>query len=105
MSCRDAVRRRDSRTALEFGQSRPPSTQPATGAMPANRDALRLLILNGDLPVFPGWGGIEYLHTAGLARLAKRVGLVSLLHTAEQQSKTRALTDAGVALYLWENPD
>ncbi len=42
---------------------------------------MRLLILNGDLPVFPGWGGVEYLHTTRLARLAQRVGLVSLAHT------------------------
>lgn len=65
---------------------------------------MRLLILNGDLPVFPGWGGIEYLHTTGLARLASRVGLVSLVHTPEQQERTRSLAGAGVALYLWRSP-
>ena len=65
---------------------------------------MRLLILNGDLPIFPGRAGHEYLHTTRLARLARRVGLVSLVHTREQREKTRSLTDSGVALYLWENP-
>jgi glycosyltransferase involved in cell wall biosynthesis len=68
-------------------------------------DSLRILILNKDLPVFPGWGGIEYLHTTRLAQLAQKVGLVSLVHTREQQEKNQALADAGVTLYLWENPN
>ncbi len=71
---------------------------------PADTGRLKLLILNGDLPVFPGWGGHEYLHTTRLARLARRVGLVSMAHTREQSEKTRGLADAGVELYLWENP-
>ena len=62
------------------------------------RDHLRLLILNGDLPVFPGWGGVEYLHTTRMAGLARRVGLVSLVHTREQHEKAGSLTDSGVAL-------
>jgi glycosyltransferase involved in cell wall biosynthesis len=66
---------------------------------------LNILILNGDLPVFPGWGGVEFLHTTRLAKLARKVGLVSLVHTKEQQEKTQALTDAGISLYLWKNPD
>ena len=65
---------------------------------------MRLLILNGDLPVFPGWGGVEYLHTTRMTRLARRVGLVSQAHTREQRGKTRSLTDSGVALYLWQTP-
>jgi glycosyltransferase involved in cell wall biosynthesis len=65
---------------------------------------MKLLFLNGDLPVFPGWGGVEYLHTTRLARLARRVGLVSMAHTSEQQQKTRSLSEAGVDLYLWRNP-
>ena len=64
-----------------------------------------ILILNGDLPVFPGWGGIEFLHTTNLARLAEKVGLVSLVHTSEQREKKQALIDAGVHLFLWENPN
>ena len=65
---------------------------------------MRMLIVNGDLPVFPGQAGHEYLHTTGLARLAERVGLVSLLHTKEQDEKKRGLVDAGVNLYLWRSP-
>jgi glycosyltransferase involved in cell wall biosynthesis len=65
---------------------------------------VRLLILNGDLPVFPGWGGVEYLHTTRLARMTERVGLVSLVHTPEQLQKKQSLVDAGLDLYLWESP-
>jgi glycosyltransferase involved in cell wall biosynthesis len=72
--------------------------------MPDTQDALRILILNGDLPVFPGWGGIEYLHTTNLAQLAKKVGVVSQVHSREQHEKKKGLTDAGVSLYTWENP-
>jgi glycosyltransferase involved in cell wall biosynthesis len=65
---------------------------------------LNLLILNGDLPIFPGWGGIEYLHTTHLTHYARKVGLVSLVHTYDQQRREQCLAEAGVALYLWENP-
>jgi glycosyltransferase involved in cell wall biosynthesis len=65
---------------------------------------LRLLILNGDLPVFPGRAGHEHLHTMWLARLAQRAGLVSMVHTVEQDEKTQGLLEAGVDLYLWKNP-
>ncbi len=66
---------------------------------------LNVLILNGDLPVFPGWGGIEYLHTTNLTRLARKVGLVSLVHTHEQYEKQHALRAANVNLYVWEHPN
>ena len=36
-----------------------PEDRPAPEATPP----LRILILNGDLPIFPGWGGVEHLHT------------------------------------------
>ncbi len=65
----------------------------------------KILILNNDLPVFPGWGGIEFLHTTFLARMARKVGLVSLVHTPEQRQKKKLLADSGVTLYLWENPN
>jgi len=65
---------------------------------------LRVLILNGDLPIFPGRAGHEYLHTTRLARLAQRVGLVSMVHTQELDEKKQDLIDAGVGLYLWSNP-
>jgi hypothetical protein len=65
---------------------------------------LRVLILNGDLPIFPGRAGHEYLHTTRLARLAHKVGLVSMVHTRELDEKKQDLIDAGVGLYLWRNP-
>ncbi|MBC8394851.1 MAG: hypothetical protein H8E17_20070, partial [Deltaproteobacteria bacterium] len=65
----------------------------------------KILILNNDLPVFPGWGGIEFLHTTYLAQMARKVGLVSLVHTPEQSQKKKRLADSGVTLYLWENPN
>lgn len=65
---------------------------------------LNLLIINGDLPIFPGRAGHEYLHTTHLTQLARQVGLVSLVHTREQYEKKQGLANAGVALYLWESP-
>jgi len=66
--------------------------------------SLRLLILNVDLPFFPGRIGCEYLHTTYLAKLGNHVGLASLVHTQEQREKKHSLMDAGVELYVWENP-
>jgi glycosyltransferase involved in cell wall biosynthesis len=65
---------------------------------------LKVLILNGDLPIFPGRAGHEYLHTTRLARLAAKVGLVSMVHTRELEAKKQDLVGAGVRLYLWRNP-
>jgi len=67
-------------------------------------DGLNVLILNSHLPVFPGGGGVEFLTTTRLARLAGRVGLASMVHTRSDLEKTQGLTDAGVRLYLWESP-
>jgi glycosyltransferase involved in cell wall biosynthesis len=66
---------------------------------------VKVLILNPDLPVFPGRAGHEYLQTTGLRRLGHTVGLVSLVHTAEQDEKKQCLSDAGIELYLWTSPD
>jgi glycosyltransferase involved in cell wall biosynthesis len=74
-------------------------------SVPVKTEGFTFLILNGDLPVFPGWGGIEFLHTTCLTQLARKVGLVSMVHTLEQASKERLLADAGVSLFLWENPN
>lgn len=71
--------------------------------MPDQKKPLKLLFLNGDLPVFPGWGGHDYLNNIHLAKFAE-VGLVSQIHTLEQKEKTKNLTDAGIRLYAWENP-
>jgi hypothetical protein len=66
--------------------------------MPESCDTLRILILNGDLPIFPGRAGHEYLHTIHLAARAQEVGLVSMVHNVEQYEKKQELVDAGVSL-------
>jgi glycosyltransferase involved in cell wall biosynthesis len=66
---------------------------------------LKALILNSDLPFFPGQLANEYLQTTHLVKFAERVGLVSLVHTLEHQVKKRVLSDAGVRLYLWQKPN
>ncbi len=53
--------------------------------------AVKLLIVNGDLPIFPGRAGHEYLHTTRLTRLAQRVGVVSMVHTPEENEKAHGL--------------
>src|SRR5712692_9915078 len=73
--------------------------------MPDSPDLLRVLILNSDLPIFPGRAGHEYLHTTHLVQLAQKVGLVSLVHTREQDEKKKELVTAGVTLYCWESPN
>lgn len=65
---------------------------------------MKLLIVNGDLPIFPGRAGHEYLHTTWLTRLAQRVGLVSMVHTPEENERAHGLGEAGVDLYLWRDP-
>ena len=63
-----------------------------------------ILILNPDLPVFPGGGGVEFLTTRELASLAGAVGLVSMAHTRPALENAARLKDAGVRLFLWESP-
>jgi glycosyltransferase involved in cell wall biosynthesis len=67
--------------------------------------SVNVLILNPDLPVFPGRAGHEFLQATRLRQLGHVVGIVSLLHTREQDEKKQALLDAGVELYLWRSPD
>ncbi len=67
------------------------------------RKPLNILILNGDLPIFPGRVANEYLNTTGLTAFARKVGLVSLIHSEEQMAKKSGLTELGVDLYCWEN--
>lgn len=65
---------------------------------------LKLLVLNTDLPIFPGGGGVEFFAMTGMAALAERVGLVSLAHTRHDLNRSVDLERAGVNLYLWESP-
>jgi glycosyltransferase involved in cell wall biosynthesis len=65
---------------------------------------IHILFINTDLPIFPGRGGVEFLHSTHLARRAARVGIVSQLHLHEEREKAPALRAAGVELFLWENP-
>jgi glycosyltransferase involved in cell wall biosynthesis len=65
---------------------------------------LNILILNQSLPVFPGMGGIEYLNAIHLAALARQIGLVSMVHTAEDFAKSEVFREKGMELYLWESP-
>ena len=65
---------------------------------------LRLLVLNTDLPIFPGGGGVEFFAMTGMAALAEAVGLVSLAHTRHDLDRSVDLQRAGVKLYLWKSP-
>src|SRR6185503_10552815 len=62
-----------------------------------------VLVLNTDLPIFPGGGAVEFLTLKNLAARARRVGLVSMAHTREDVDRSSTLADAGVQLYLWRN--
>ena len=64
-----------------------------------------VLIYNGHFPAFPCAAGHEFLNTAGLASLAPRVGLVSMIHDAEACAAETALRERGVELYLWRSPE
>ena len=70
--------------------------------MPAS--GLRLLVLNTDLPIFPGGGGVEFLAMTRLAARLQAVGLVSMAHTRDDLERSQDLVNAGVRLYLWESP-
>lgn len=84
-------------TAVESGESASARSHPS-------RSALRLLVLNTELPIFPGGGGVEFLAMTRLAALADTVGLVSMAHTRRDLERSRELSAAGVQLYLWESP-
>jgi glycosyltransferase involved in cell wall biosynthesis len=82
------------------GGPSPLSGSPSETATPP----LNLLILNSDLPIFPGGGAVEYLTTREMASLADHVGLVSMAHRREDLQRVGGLVDAGVNLYLWRSP-
>lgn len=65
---------------------------------------LAVLVLNTDLPIFPGGGGVEYLTMTRIAALAKEVGLVSMAHTRADLDRSVDLERAGIHLYLWHSP-
>ena len=84
---------------------RPGQTVAAPGSIgDPRRERPAVLVLNPDLPVFPGGGGVEFLTTREMAGLASGVGLVSMAHTRTDLERSATLRDAGVRLYLWESP-
>jgi glycosyltransferase involved in cell wall biosynthesis len=72
--------------------------------VPEERASFSLLIVNDELPIFPGSGGVEFLTTQALAPLCDRVGLVSMVHRRRDLTLAGGLRDAGVSMYLWESP-
>jgi glycosyltransferase involved in cell wall biosynthesis len=77
---------------------------PAMGRSGCGEKRPAILILNHDLPVFPGGGGVEFLTTREMASLAEAVGLVSMAHTRPDLERAEKLKEAGVRLFLWESP-
>jgi glycosyltransferase involved in cell wall biosynthesis len=72
--------------------------------VPDERVPFSVLILNDELPIFPGSGGVEYLTTRALAPRCDHVGLVSMAHRRRDLDLAGGLRDAGVSMYLWESP-
>jgi len=68
------------------------------------RRPLNILILNKDLPRFPGGIGHEFLNTVGLVEQGACVGLVSMLHQRADWPAAEALQTRGVKTYLWISP-
>ncbi len=64
----------------------------------------RVLIVNTDLPVFPGRAGHEFLNTLYLKKHLRKLGLVSQVHTIEQEQKKQSLVNGDIDLFVWENP-
>lgn len=62
------------------------------------------LILNDELPIFPGSGGVEYLTALHLPSRFDLVGLVSMVHRRADLERAQGLVEAGVRMYLWESP-
>ncbi len=70
----------------------------------APRANLNVLVLNTDLPLFPGGGAVEFLTMTNLAARVRTAGLVSMAHTRDDVDRSSALAHAGVQLYLWRSP-
>jgi glycosyltransferase involved in cell wall biosynthesis len=62
------------------------------------------LIINDELPIFPGSGGVEYLTTLHMAQRFEPVGLVSMVHRRIDLLRAGGLAQAGVRLFLWQSP-
>jgi glycosyltransferase involved in cell wall biosynthesis len=89
-----------SRVVAPGSQAPDSATGQAVGA-PAQTSHL---ILNDELPIFPGSGGVEYLTTRHLPEFHEAVALVSMAHRRTDLERARGLPQAGVRLYLWESP-
>ena len=81
-----------------------PTRECAGGYRPQAQGLSSVLIVNKDLPRFPGGIAIEYLNTVGLAARGISVGLVSMVHSVADRQAARNLRERQIELYLWENP-
>ncbi len=81
----------------------PGDEERAPAAVAAERAPFSLLIINDELPIFPGSGGVEYLTTEALPPLCEQVGLVSMAHRRQDLDRSVGLRNAGVTMYLWES--
>lgn len=66
---------------------------------------LHLLVYNTDLPIFPGSGAHEFLNTTLLSQQVDLLGLVSLVHTQQQDTACSVFKKYPMTLYLWKNRD
>lgn len=82
----------------------PTSHAVVQGKAQTDRRPLSILIVNKDLPRFPGGIGHEFLNTVGLAEQGATVGLVSMLHRQADWPAVEALQSRGVKTYLWISP-
>lgn len=62
------------------------------------------LLLNDELPIFPGSGGVEYLTTIHMPPYFRSVGLVSMVHRRADLEHAEVLRRSGVGVYLWQSP-
>lgn len=70
----------------------------------SDKNNLNVLIYNSDLPIFPGAGAHEFLNTTQLSNWVKKVGLVSMAHTAKDSENAQIYKKYPMQLYLWKSP-
>ena len=63
-----------------------------------------VLVLNTDLPIFPGGGAVEFLTMKNLAARTVAVGLVSMAHTRDDLESLSGARGGRRRLYLWAEP-